>query len=1432
MIFTLTDRHHSPITAYSTNDYLVGKFVGSIIHSLDLDVLVSSDNAADWVQGNYIKCEDASGYKYWFTIYDVTDTLTSDVKTIKAYSGTIDIMGEDANPISRPKTPQPFSYYFNKIFFDTGINIGVNELEGLTRTLEFTSENVSNAEMLQYVLNGFDDADADIAVEYEGVSPVSVVLNVFKRIGSEDPQTILNDEDHSLTYIERSGSISGLATSLNLEGGFPEGSEDPITLLGKYYEERDDNGEIAYYSPVDTHRIFSVKGRDLFFVEIPGKTNEEYEGYINRRYVSEATTQNSLWSEGLTQLKKIDHPDITYDAKGYIECSIGDNIQIVTTAMNPPIMMSARVLEYKFNDEDPSRNEYTFGEYKPLVSKIDEVAKLIKQLKKDIVTISEQVVEYAIGTDGVNIPVDGWVTNLPVVEQGDWLWIRTTTTMTNDSVTIAYSVSRIGNDGKQGIPGEKGDKGDTGDRGPQGIQGPTGKDGNPTYTWIRYADSSAGSGISNSPSGKEYIGLAHNKSSASESNNPDDYTWSLIRGPQGNQGIRGPEGADGQPTYTWIKYSANSSGSGMTDTPQGNTQYIGIATNKTTQSESNSASDYTWSLFKGPKGETGERGPRGLQGQQGPEGKQGIQGPEGEDGTSSYTHIAYATSKTGANFSHSTFDNATYIGMYVSNKGDSSNSPTDYEWTIIKGADGTQGIPGVKGEDGKTSYFHTAWANNSTGTSGFSTTVSTDKLYIGTYTDFTSADSTDSTKYNWVKVQGPQGPQGEDGVTGRSISNLTEEYYLSTSKTNLTGGSWDTTRPDWTSGKYVWTRIKTDYTNPEGTTYTDPIIDSSWEAIDGIEVGGRNLLMNSTERVLKAKNAGTASDNYNYEILQYKSDKGQKYTVSAKVEITDGEFSSITVYANYSGSSPSSVSVPIVDGRIERTYTASDTTDTAKVLLYAGSSGATRGNGVIFTDIQIEKGNKATDWTPALEDVEQAYTAVAEAKATLAETRAKAHADGIVTAEEQARIDDAQAKLNEAKTYTDGLVENIELTPGPAGENAITGYLTNESLIIPATATGTIVSLTDAHGYFRVMDGNDQATSGITFSVESQTGVTVTLNSTGYYEVTAMSNDFGLAVLQAVYKGTTITKQLIIVKAKQGPQGEDGADGADGADGNDGPQGPPTGVYVSATVPPISIRYVGMLWRNTGASGYLLNTTYIWNGASFDIYVFSAENIVADNLAALSSVLGRVETPFSGVMSEGATLDGKIIIDDSRIIIEGTIRETGQSFNTTMDPISLNSTIYKPDGTEGSSYSLSNDRLTFFNDEYGYGEISAEQLAAVYWTPIPLNSGFVEAENNKPTYRVTKRLDGSYQCELSGQVKRTSGKLLKTSRYYPGTLPANARPITNEFFQVSTSERSGGRLGTLYYYDTGNNGTLQLSPVEDSDYMALTCTYSCQGPLS
>ena len=104
--------------------------------------------------------------------------------------------------------------------------------------------------------------------------------------------------------------------------------------------------------------------------------------------------------------------------------------------------------------------------------------------------------------------------------------------------------------------------------------------------------------------------------------------------------------------------------------------------------------------------------------------------------------------------------NREYIGMYVDFVEADSTDPAKYTWSLIKGADGAQGVPGTPGADGKTPYFHIAYANSADGKAGFSVDNSVDKLYIGQYTDYTPDDSTDPTKYSWTKIKGEQGNAG------------------------------------------------------------------------------------------------------------------------------------------------------------------------------------------------------------------------------------------------------------------------------------------------------------------------------------------------------------------------------------------------------------------------------------------------------------------------------------------------------------------------------------------------------------------------------------------------------------------------------------------------------------------------------------------------
>lgn len=156
----------------------------------------------------------------------------------------------------------------------------------------------------------------------------------------------------------------------------------------------------------------------------------------------------------------------------------------------------------------------------------------------------------------------------------------------------------------------------------------------------------------------------------------------------------------------------------------------------------------------------GPQGIPGVDGYDGKDGANGIPGKDGKDGKTQYTHLAYANSADGRTDFSVSDGNREYIGMYVDFVEADSTDPTKYTWSLIKGADGAQGVPGTPGANGKTPYFHIAYANSADGRTGFSVDDSVNKLYIGQYTDYTPDDSTDPTKYSWTKIKGEQGTAG------------------------------------------------------------------------------------------------------------------------------------------------------------------------------------------------------------------------------------------------------------------------------------------------------------------------------------------------------------------------------------------------------------------------------------------------------------------------------------------------------------------------------------------------------------------------------------------------------------------------------------------------------------------------------------------------
>lgn len=601
-------------------------------------------------------------------------------------------------------------------------------------------------------------------------------------------------------------------------------------------------------------------------------------------------------------------------------------------------------------------------------------------------------VEYYLSTSATSLSGGSWSTTAPTWVDGKYMWMRTK--ITDGAGNVTYSPNENGTciAGATGATGSSG-KGiasiveeyyqstsaTTLSGGSWSTTAPTWTDGK--YIWTRsvitYTDNTV----------KRTEGICATGQKGDKG----------AQGPQGNTGDRGPQGIQGEKGDTGPRG------------PQGE---------------------------KGDKGEKGDTGPRGLQGLQGEKGEQGIQGPKGADGApgaTSYFHIKYSSVANPTSSSQITETPSTYIGTYVDFTPDDSTDPKKYTWSRFEGAQGPkgeQGIPGI-GVDGKTSYLHIAYANSSDGRTGFSISDSTNKLFIGQYTDFSPDDSTDPSKYKWTLIkgatgpQGPQGvqgdtgPQGPQGVKGNGIKSTDITYQAWTNGTSIPNGTWASTPPDTSAeNPYLWTKTVITYT--DGNTSTSYSVGST---IKGVNVGGRNLILNGKgdkkagffkyfhtvtnqygEFTLKSKGYYTsltispgfvlgcrdyevgAYYIWSYDIMytawNFPSGSsrqefwiGQRYADAPSGEDATGKWQVVTYH-----------DLPVVGEngcklnewyhvkrRILIPEQASSNVGTQSAIqFYNPNKNVEASFTARFKNVKLEKGNIATDWTPAPEDVDSA----------------------------------------------------------------------------------------------------------------------------------------------------------------------------------------------------------------------------------------------------------------------------------------------------------------------------------------------------------------------------------------------------------------------------------------------------------------------------
>lgn len=314
----------------------------------------------------------------------------------------------------------------------------------------------------------------------------------------------------------------------------------------------------------------------------------------------------------------------------------------------------------------------------------------------------------------------------------------------------------------------------------------------------------------------------------------------------------------------------------------------------------------------------------------------------------------------------------------------------------LQGPKGDQGIPGIKGADGKTQYTHIAYADTVSG-SGFSQT-DTDKAFIGMYQDFSTTDSRNPQDYRWSKWKGSD---GRDGIPGKAGADGRTPYVHFAYADSTDGRTGFSLTQDGTK-RYLGV-----CTNFDRANSTNPA-DYSWNDTAGsVSVGGRNLLKGS-KGPFKPDRKPTNFDNnvlYKNETSVY-LEQNQKYLISAK---SDGNFTAL----HNANVESDNVTLWLIDDKYQNYQIVSDlkTGTTGTLITWVKPTGNyhLRVNTYHKTasksvwEVKIEKGTVKTDWTPAIEDVQDDIDSKADQVLTQAQLNKLNEVNSVVQAELEAK---------------------------------------------------------------------------------------------------------------------------------------------------------------------------------------------------------------------------------------------------------------------------------------------------------------------------------------------------------------------------------------------------------------------------------------------
>lgn len=537
------------------------------------------------------------GRSYYLNI--VNTDQTEKTITATAWSLSFELINEDAGEYKAGRA-MSFEEYLAVFDAERTLKLGLNEVSDKRITNEWTGTTT----VLKRLFSLANVFSAEI--EFETVlnrdySLKEIVLNVYRKHSDTDSGVGEYRNDIVLRYGK---GITGIRKTTDAEKLYtciqPTG-KDGLTINGLDKKEYDENGNIEYFT--DGAIIRAPQARNRF----PSNIVNKADAYILMRKEYDTDSKDKLYSMALSDLKTASEPVVTYEVDGYFDTNIGDTVRMQDQEWTPVLYLQARVSEQIRSLTNPKTAKTVFTNYKELTSEIsDSLLQRMQDLinKNKVYTCSISTnngVIFKNGTGSTTLTAYAYDNGVDVADKLQFRWSKdghefyvgksVTVNATDVDTKAVYSFEAIENGIKRGY--YEVTITDV-------MDGEDGQDGTTYYTWFKFADDEYGNGMSSSPDGKEYLGIAYNKETPVMSNNPEDYQWARITG----EGVPGKPGDDGKTYYTWVRYADDASGNGMSDSPNGK-YYIGFAYNKEVPTESSNPADYQWSKYKGDDGQDG-----------------------------------------------------------------------------------------------------------------------------------------------------------------------------------------------------------------------------------------------------------------------------------------------------------------------------------------------------------------------------------------------------------------------------------------------------------------------------------------------------------------------------------------------------------------------------------------------------------------------------------------------------------------------------------------------------------------------------------------------------------------------------------------------------------------------------------------------------------